>query len=363
MSSIIEKVRMKRIKSYKIRDGVRLICREAFSDCIELEKIELPSSLNFISEEAFFGCVNLNEIIIPNSVVYIGDRAFDCDGEYEYYNHTITRKKPFFISIPPSLEIIDGNPFCQNTILSCNNTRFKVVENVLYSADGKILISYCSQNDNFVIPDGVIRIGMGAFRNRSVKSVTFPETLEIIDKEAFENANLEAISFPKSIKEIRRKAFDWCNLKTSCIELPPNIEIIDSDAFRFDLDIKMIKVPKGCLEHYKSILPKKLANHLYDEDFVFENNLYLSSNKSELIVAVNGEKNYTIPEGVVSIRDYAFDSIYYIDSIKLPSTLQNITRNAFDKEIQELNSIIVPKGSRQFYEGIFDKFKDEIKEY
>lgn len=347
---------IKTIEHYSIKNGVRLICREAFSECVRLKNIELPSSLNFIGENAFSGCIELNEIHLPNSVVYIGDGAFDCD------NMEKQRIRPIVVSIPPTLEIIDGNPFCQNTRIICDNERFKVINNVLYSADGKVLISYCSSNEEFIVPDGVVRIGVGAFRNRSIKTIRFPETLEVIDKEAFENDNLETISFPKSLKEIRRKAFDWCNFKMTCITLPPNIEKIASDAFRFDFDVKMIKVPKGSLEHYKSILPKWLSNHIYEEDYIFEHNLYLSSDKTELIVAVNGARNYLIPEGVIRVRDEAFDSIYYIDSIKLPSTLKSITREAFDKEIQELKKIIIPKGMKEKFVSMLPDFEFIIKE-
>lgn len=79
MSSIVESHLIKSIKRYKIKDGTRLICDDAFKDCEYLEDIELPSTINFIGKRAFYNCDKLNNIILPENLVYIGDAAFsDC---------------------------------------------------------------------------------------------------------------------------------------------------------------------------------------------------------------------------------------------------------------------------------------------
>ena len=350
----------KTIEHYTIKNGVRLICRDAFKDCIKLNKIVFPSSLNFIGEDAFRGCIELNDVVLPDSLVYVGNGAFDCEG---YGLGAEKRKNVLKITIPPSIEIIDGNPFCYKSIICCNNERFKVIDNVLFSSDGKVLISYCSPKDEYAIPNGVERIGVGAFRDTPIRKISFPESLKIIDKEAFSSAEkLEDVKFPNSLKEIREKAFKWCSFKTNVVTFPCNIEKIDSDAFGFDWYIKMVKVPKGYLEYYKSILPDWISNQIYEDDSIYENNLYLSSDRTEVITAISGTKDFKIPEGVVTIRDNAFDSIYTIDTIRLPSTLKYITRKAFDKEILELKKIIVPKGMKEYYINFLKKFKDVIVE-
>lgn len=351
---------VKTIERCKIKEGTRLICKEAFSDCEKLKDVLLPSSLNFIGESAFRGCVELNNVVLPNSLVYIGNGAFDCEG---YGLGAEKRKRALKVTIPPSVEIIDGNPFCYKSIIDCNNERFKVIDNVLFSADGKVLISYCSPKDEYVIPDGVERIGIGAFRETSIRNISFPETLRIIDKQAFDSASkLEKVVFPNSLKEIRENAFKWCSFKTKMVSFSCNIEKIAPDAFGFDWYIKMVKVPRGCIEHYKSILPDCISNQIYEEDSIFDNNLYLNFDKTEVITATGGTKHFVIPEGVVSIRDHAFDSIYFIDSIQLPSTLKSISGKVFDSETYELKKIIVPKGMKEYYMTILKRFKDVIVE-
>lgn len=350
----------KSIEQYTIKDGVRLICRNAFEDCIKLKKIDFPSSLNFIGEDAFRGCIELNDIVLPNSLVYVGDGAFDCEG---YGLGAEKRKRALKLTIPPSVEIIDGNPFCYKSIIDNNNERFKVFDNVLFSADGKVLISYCSPKGEYIIPDGVERIGVGAFRNAPIKKITFPESLRIIDKEAFRSAQgLEDVVFPKSLKEIREDAFQWCDFKTGCVTFPSNVENISPRAFGFGWYVKMIRVPKGSLKHFKSILPKEVYNQIYEDEFVFENNMFFSSDMTELIAVISGNKNIVIPEGVVSIRDNSLEGIHTIDSVRLPSTLKHITNKAFDREMWELNKIIVPKGTKEYYMNILKRFKKVIVE-
>lgn len=352
-----EKVLVKNIEYYRVKEGVRMLCDYAFSECNKLRNIYLPPSLNFIGQYTFRGCSSLDKIALPDSLVYIGDGAFYCEDHYK------RRSIPFRVTIPPSVETIEGNPFCNNTIIFSYNKRYKVVDNVLYSSDGKLLISYCSSKDEFEVPDGVERIGIGAFRNSPIRKITFPDSLTIIDKEAFKSVvGLENVVFPNSLKEIRKDAFQWCGFKTGCVTFPSNIEKISHEAFSFGWYIKMIKVPKGSLKHFKSLLPKEVSNQIYDDEYVFENNMYFSLDRTELIAVSSGNKNIIIPEGVVSIRDNSLEGIHTIDSIQLPSTLKHITKKAFDREIWDLKKIIVPNGTKEYYMTILKRFKKVIVE-
>lgn len=358
--SVEEKVLVivKNIEYYRVKEGVRMICDYAFSECKKLRNIGLPSSLNFIGRYAFRGCMSLNKIVLPDSLVYIGDGAFYFEDPYK------RRDIPFRVTLPPSVVTIEGNPFCNNTIISSHNKRYKVVDNVLYSSDGKCLISYCSPKEEFVVPEGVETIGTGAFRNTPIKRIVFPESLKIIDKEAFRNAEkLEDVKFPNSLKEIRENAFKWCDFKTGCITLPHHIEIIAPDAFDFGWQIKVIKVPRGCLNYYKSVLPKEISNQISEDELIFENGMYFNSNRTELIAVTSGLKNIVIPEGVEIVRDGACTGIQSPDTIKFPSSLKCITIDAFDYDFMDFKALYIPKGSKTYYEEVFEDFKEEIEEY
>ena len=65
--------------TYSIKEGVRIICDDAFDNCCSLTDIVLPDGITGIGERAFHNCSSLNDIIIPDSVTSIGRWAFeDC---------------------------------------------------------------------------------------------------------------------------------------------------------------------------------------------------------------------------------------------------------------------------------------------
>lgn len=356
----------KRLKSYKVKDGVRLICNGAFCDCKKLERIELPSSLNFIGDNAFARCYLLNEIILPDSLLYIGDGAFDCDSPFSDENRT----QPLHITIPSSVEMIAGNPFCYNTIIDCHNERFKLIDNSLYSADGKVLISCCSKKQVFTVPTGVERIGRSAFLKSPIEKVVLPPTLRIIDKYAFYGASCRVNDgvFPESLEEIRDKAFYGSRgVYDGCVSFPSNVIKVSPDAFDFEDDIMLIRVPKGRIDYYRTILPECVHHKICDEDVVFDNGLYLNKDKTELIAVSGMEGDYIIPEGITKIRDRAFGLCF--DSVTFPASLKDFTSNIFDSEQETFGEdflmaeqIFVPSGTIDFFSERLPKYKDIIEE-
>ena len=66
--------------TYSIKEGVRIICNNAFSGCFSLKSLVIPDSVTRIGEGAFLWCSSLSEIVIPSSVTSIGHSAFyKCD--------------------------------------------------------------------------------------------------------------------------------------------------------------------------------------------------------------------------------------------------------------------------------------------
>ena len=66
---------------------------------------------------------------------------------------------------------------------------------------------------------------------KSIKSVTIPDSIEIIDRWAFRSMlTLHSVSLPNTIKEIRLEAFSGCCNLTS-INFPDSLQIIGHMAF------------------------------------------------------------------------------------------------------------------------------------
>ncbi len=101
--------------------------------------------------------------------------------------------------------------------------------------------------DHIVIPeyiDGyrVVSIGEGAFRGRTMKGVTIPNSVERIGNDAFNKCSgLESIDIPDSVGYIGSKAFNGCmNLKH--VTLPAALKNIESETFRDCTSLESVKI-------------------------------------------------------------------------------------------------------------------------
>lgn len=64
-------------KSYVVDKDITVIGREAFSNCKNLESVEIPESVKYIETRAFSGCTSLKEVKMTNSIKDISLWAFE----------------------------------------------------------------------------------------------------------------------------------------------------------------------------------------------------------------------------------------------------------------------------------------------
>ena len=203
----------KSLSEIVIPSSVTSIGKGAFSFCKSLSEIVIPSSVTSIGDRAFWRSRSLSEIVIPSSVTSIGDRAFDSCSSLKY------------ISIPKSVIGLNGNPFAKwNGKLECLSPNFVYEDDILFNKNKSRIISFRNQNiKSYVIPSSVTSIGDSAFWGcRSLSEIVIPSSVTSIGDGAFLGCrSLSEIVSPFSVTSIGRGAFCGCsfpdNLKQELI--------------------------------------------------------------------------------------------------------------------------------------------------
>ena len=158
----------------------KTIEKGAFYSCVNLESIEIPSSVTTISNMAFRACKSLSSIEIPSSVTSIGERAF-------YQCESLK-----------TIGIEQGSPITQMQVQ---------------------VFGECIGLESVIIPASVTEICRAAFeRCTSLSSVTFEQTnnLKNIGWDAFYKCtSLENIEIPASVEIIDETAFQNCSSRNT----------------------------------------------------------------------------------------------------------------------------------------------------
>ncbi len=246
----------------------------AFNGCKLLEKITIPETVCYISNDAFEYCVNLKEIVIDNA-----------------------------------------------------NDYYKVVDDILYTKDGKELLWCLPTRDSgeIIVPNGVEVIksnSFGAVKNAT--KVVLPEGLKVIEKEVFGNSKIEEINLPESLETIEGYAFYGCEQLKSIV-IPSNVDMI-VNSFSNCYNLETVIICEG-------------VEILYG---VFENCTSL--------------KSIVIPNGV-KVIDYSFNGCTNLEYVKLPASLNSL--NLSFNGCEKLRSIEV-EDSNVFKKGTYSLKEIEI---
>ena len=230
-------------QSCKLGDGLFFECKELeevklpadlseltaqingmFERCEKLSRLELPAGLQRIGVKTFSGCVSLRELHIPETVTQIGAGAFSgCVSLRE-------------IHIPESVTVIGDGAFQGCPALS--------------DEQGFVLIKdrccgYFGTESVVQIPDGVRIIDRGSFsRNRAVKEVLLPDSVERVAWYAFSKSGLERIVLPGSVTELGAGAFEHCDMLQELV-LPVGLKAIPDSMAKACVCLTDVTIPEG----------------------------------------------------------------------------------------------------------------------
>lgn len=227
------------LTNLKISEGIRYIGSKTFSECPDLEVVELPESLEKIGAYCFAETKILN-IKIPSSVVEIGEGAF-----YEC-------KELQSAVLPEQLEEIPANMFC----------RCKILEEITF-------------------PINLSVVGANAFNNAGLILESLPETITTIGDNGFaacfqdEDGSYDAVEefrLPSGLKTIGAKGLAGLNCLTLII--PASVTFIGENAFEY----------LGCVDGEVDVIFEEGCSAVLSDGIFFNGSLDTDSTISSITI-------------------------------------------------------------------------------
>lgn len=302
----------------------------SFSNCSALESITLPDSLEFM-EGAFIGCTGLRSVNIPSKVkslvgTFKGCTAFE---EFKIPEGVENIRTAFTnctglkaVSIPTTIENIN------DCFVGCTSLERINVSDVVAFSDIEVL----SHNNPFLdsTPDLYCN-------GELVTEATMAYTDDVLDrKNIYSNIkSVKKIIISEGITRIEYMLSSHSFVEY--IELPSTLSSIESMVFLHCYSLKGIYVSEDS-EYY--------AN---DEDGI----LYTKDMTTLVKYPYNIEASeYTVPEGVRVIGEYAFAHHKFLKTVDLPTSLHTIDSYAF--YISSVEEVDIKDGLVYIYSYVFD---------
>lgn len=278
-----------------IPDGIVMIADKAFKGNTNIKSLTLPQSVERIGDMAFTLCENLSNISVPET---LDDFGYWCFGATPWMD---AQKK-------------DSDYVTLNSVL-------------LYMKNSK---------GNIVIPDGVVGISDGFFKNsRDLLSVQFPEGLKFIGRNSFENCYyLEEVTLPEGLEEIREGAFyDSQNIVS--VYMPQSVTEIGEYAFYYCCGMQDLTLSQNItqIKDYTFYGCSKLK-----EFYVPQNVTYIGEAAVGSGTKLNGGDIY-IHGGVTEMAN---DALVYNSRVYYSGTeedFNSISRPSYDLSVSELRRL------------------------
>ena len=264
--------------------GLSSVGESAFSGCLNLTSIILPSQVTEIGSEALLQ-TSISSIVIPESVTVIGPAAFRENDALKS------------ITIPKNVEVIG-----MGIISRCSNLETIVVDPENETFDSRNNCNaIITKKDFFDIFDG--DEGVTVKQNTLLAgccTTVIPEDVVVIRNGAFTGQiRLTGISIPDSVVELEGGVFYGCSGLES-IQMGKGVEILGDAAFMFCSSLTSITLPESLIE--MGFLAFQYCSKL---------------------------ESITIPEGITVIKLQSFASCTSLATVVLPASTESIQVMAF----------------------------------
>lgn len=181
---------------------------------------------------------------------------------------------------------------------------------------------------SLTLRDGMEFIGESAFHGCSnLQKITLADTITTIESQAFYNCSkLSSISLPSQLATIGNKAFSNCSLIQQ-VNIPASVTSIGAGAFGSCKNVSSITVDEQNTAYYS------------------QNNCLIETASNALIV---GCKSSVIPDGVQTIKQFAFYFCTGFTRVNIPASVTLIENDVF-KGCNNIESIEVAQDNPVYY--------------
>ncbi len=295
-------------------------------DTLVLPSTYLGKPVTCVYEGALMNLKTLETLVIPDSITSIYyDKLMPFEGCDSLRKMVLGNGlNPYYFCY-----ILAEIPTLAEIDVSEGNTKFKSVDNVLYSYNGETLYCYpaSKEGESFTIPEGVKSLEMSAFGGCIyLKNLTTPTTLEMISGsfyncEALETVTLNGNSLtmysafancPKLKKVIMNDGVN--SMVGSGFNMCPELEeLYISKTLTTMSEVMFLGCPSVRIIEIDEENPnyKSCDNAIYSKDGTV---LYFYAQG-------NTATSFEVPDGVTKICDYAFWKVNNLKSITLPASL------------------------------------------
>ena len=301
----------------------------AFNCQNELQSIYIPRTVKAVEPYAAIKAEKLNRVNVADEsqLENIGEQAFKmCIGLKRF--------------------VFDGTSLKLNTIGNAAFNGCTALEKVQWNGKSelKTIKDYaffkCTSLNNFNMPNSTLSVGNSAFRyNEGLTDINLSTSLNYIDEYAFGECGFSHITLPESLANIQAGAF-INNEHLQEITLPECLQGLGSAAFEnnsalesvtFHTALETMTIGNNAFNLCPVLNKVFITNMKSFAQTNFNNAKANPANTSQHIYNADGEEiiNVVLPKGTKYINNNAFNGCAYMQSIKMPATMDHINDDIF----------------------------------
>lgn len=265
---------------------VTAIGNNAFKECVNLYRVDIPASVTNIGAQAFRGCTGLTEVILPDGITVINDYTFQ----------------------------------------SCSNLSSINIPTGVTSI-GNYAFNDCSSLLTLDIPAGVTTIGSHAFNGcASLNGITIPEGITTVNEGTFKNcSSLTAINIPAGVTSIYSNASYHTPAFVGCTGLKTLTWNARSCSSRGAMPTGNIE--RATIGDEVTLLPASFLSGSKVTDIVIPDGV--TSIGSSAFRDCASLSEIILPDSVTQISGHLFYGCTSLENIVIPSAVTTIGTYAF----------------------------------